>query len=218
MTDGMLARLREIVGASGVERDPAGLPRVVPDTTEAMGRLFALAHARSWRARIEGQGTWLSSDAPADFAVSTRGLDRVVSVSPADLVATVDAGVAIGNLRRRLADDGMWLAIDPPGRPERSIGSIIAAGTAGPLRQGFGPVRDHVLGLSVVTGDGRLVRAGGRVVKNVAGYDLGKLQIGGFGGFGVVTELNLRLRPCRAPTRLSSRAPEGITSPAWRAT
>ena len=115
MTDGMLARLREIVGASGVERDPAGLPRVVPDTTEAMGRLFALAHARSWRARIEGQGTWLSSDAPADFAVSTRGLDRVVSVSPADLVATVDAGVAIGNLRRRLADDGMWLAIDPPG-------------------------------------------------------------------------------------------------------
>jgi hypothetical protein len=101
MTDGMLARFREIVGASGVERDPAGLPRVVPDSTEAMARLFALAHARSWRARIEGQGTWLSSDAPADFAVSTRGLDRVVSVSPADLVATVDAGVAIGTLRRR---------------------------------------------------------------------------------------------------------------------
>jgi FAD/FMN-containing dehydrogenase len=102
-----------------------------------MARLFALAHARNWRARIEGQGTWLSSDAPADFAVSTRGLDRVVSVSPADLVATVDAGVAMGTLRRRLADDGMWLAIDPPGRPSGASGrSSPPAG--GPLRQGFG--------------------------------------------------------------------------------
>ena len=140
-------------------------------------------------------------------------------MSPADLVATVDAGVAIGTLRRRLADDGMWLAIDPPGRPERSIGSIIAAGTAGPLRQGFGPVRDHVLGLSVVTGDGRVVRAGGRVVKNVAGYDLGKLQIGGFGGFGVITELNLRLRALpRADQTFIARAGSAITSPASRAT
>jgi len=207
MTDGMLARLREVVGASGVERDPAGLPRVVPDSTESMARVFALAHGRNWRVRIEGQGTWLSSDAPADLAVSTRGLDRVVSVSPADLVATVDAGVALGTLRRRLADDGMWLAVDPPGRPDRSIGSVIATGTAGPLRQGFGPVRDHVLGLTVVTGDGRVVRAGGRGVKNVAGYDLGKLQIGGIGGFGIVTELNLRLRALpRADQTLIARA------------
>lgn len=207
MTDGMLQRLREVVGASGVERDPTGLPRVVPDTTETMSRLMALAHARSWRARVEGNGTWLSSDAPADFAVSTRGLDAVVSVSPADLVATVAAGIPIGILRRRLADDGMWLAIDPPGRPERSIGSIIATATAGPLRQGYGGIRDHVLGIAVVTGDGRTVRAGGRVVKNVAGYDLGKLQIGGFGGFGVITELHLRLRALpRADQTLIARA------------
>ncbi len=207
MTDGMLARLREVVGASSVERDPTGLPRVVPDGTETMARLLALAHGRNWRVRIEGQGTWLSSDAPADFAVSTRGLDRVTSVSPADLVATVESGVVLGSLRRRLADDGMWLAIDPPGRPERTIGSVVATGTAGALRQGFGPVRDHVLGLTVVTSDGRTVRAGGRVVKNVAGYDLGKLQIGGFGGFGIVTEINLRLRALpRADQTLIARA------------
>lgn len=207
MTDGMLARLREVVGASSVERDPTGLPRVVPDGTEAMARLLALAHGRNWRVRIEGQGTWLSSDAPADFAVSTRGLDRVTSVSPADLVATVESGVVLGSLRRRLADDGMWLAIDPPGRPERTIGSVVATGTSGALRQGFGPVRDHILGLTVVTSDGRTVRAGGRVVKNVAGYDLGKLQIGGFGGFGIVTEINLRLRALpRADQTLIARA------------
>jgi glycolate oxidase FAD binding subunit len=88
----------------------------------------------------------------------------------------------------------MWLALDPPGRPERSIGSVAATATAGPLREGFGPVRDHVLGCTVVTGDGRVVKAGGRVVKNVAGFDVAKLHVGGFGAFGILTELHLRLR------------------------
>jgi glycolate oxidase FAD binding subunit len=74
------------------------------------------------------------------------------------------------------------------------VGSVAATGTAGPLRHGFGAVRDHVLGCTVATGDGRLVEAGGRVVKNVAGYDLTKLHLGGFGGFGVITSLHLRLR------------------------
>jgi FAD/FMN-containing dehydrogenase len=126
--------------------------------------------------------------------VSTRALDQVVSVSPADLVATVQAGAPLEALRRRLADEGMWLAIDPPGRPDRTVGSMVATATAGPIRQGFGTVRDHILGCTVATGDGRLVKAGGRVVKNVAGYDLTKLQVGGFGGFGIIADLHLRLR------------------------
>src|SRR6476646_4907058 len=88
----------------------------------------------------------------------------------------------------------MWRAVDPPGRPDRTLGSIIATGTSGPLRHGFGPVRDHVLGCTVVTGDGRIVKPGSRVVKNVAGYDLTKLHVGSFGGFGIVTEAHLRLR------------------------
>src|SRR5690606_24106076 len=71
----------------------------------------------------------------------------------------------------------------------------------GPLRQGFGPVRDHVLGSTVVTGDGRVVEAGGKVVKNVAGYDLTKLHVGGFGGFGVITALHLRVRALPAEDR-----------------
>jgi glycolate oxidase FAD binding subunit len=100
----------------------------------------------------------------------------------------------------------MWLALDPPGRPERTIGSVVATATAGPLRHGFGPVRDHVLGCSVATGDGRLVNAGGRVVKNVAGYDLTKLQVGGFGGFGIIAEVHLRLRALsRADVTLITR-------------
>ena len=201
------ARLRALLGTSGVERDPAGLPRAIPESADALALVCRLAHEEGWKIRIEGQGTWLAGDAPVDLAVSTRALDQVVSVSPADLVATVQAGTPLENLRRRLADDGMWLALDPPGRPERSIGSIAATGTAGPLRHGFGPVRDHLLGCTIATGDGRLVKAGGRVVKNVAGYDLTKLQVGGFGGFGIIAELHLRLRAMpRADVTLLARA------------
>jgi hypothetical protein len=152
-------------------------------------------------------------DAPADLALSTRGLARIVDVAPADLVATVEAGVSIGVLQRALEDRGAWLALDPPGRPERSLGSIVATGTAGPERYGFGPVRDHILGGTIVTGDGRVIKAGGHVVKNVAGYDLTKLQVGGFGAFGVVTQLHVRLRaiPAARVTLVARGERDGLT-------
>lgn len=204
----VLARLRALLGTAGVERDPDGLPRATPDSIEVLTQVCRVAHEEHWKIRLEGQGTWLAADAPADLALSTRGLDRVVLVSPADLVATVEAGATLEAVRRRLADDGMWFAVDPPGRPERTIGSILATATSGPLRLGFGPIRDHVLGCTVATGDGRVVTAGGRVVKNVAGYDLTKLQVGGFGGFGVIAEVNLRLRALpRADVTLVARGP-----------
>jgi FAD/FMN-containing dehydrogenase len=206
MSDTIYTRLRALLGTGGVERDPDGLPRAAPDSPDALSLVCRLAHEEGWKIRVEGQGTWLPSDAPADLAVSTRALDQVVSVSPADLVATVQAGAPLDALRRRLADEGMWLALDPPGRPDRSLGSIVATATAGPLRHGFGPVRDHLLGCTVATGDGRLVRAGGKVVKNVAGYDLTKLQVGGFGGFGIIADVHLRLRALpRADVTLVAR-------------
>ncbi|MCU0620623.1 MAG: FAD-binding oxidoreductase [Gemmatimonadales bacterium] len=194
MSDPVFPQLRDAVGADAVERDPAGLPRVVPDSTDAVAQVVGLARERGWRLRVEGRGAWLPADAPADLALSTRALDTIDMVSPADLVVGLQAGVSLEALRRRLGDDGMWLALDPPGRPERSLGSVLATASSGPLRQGFGPVRDHVLGLTVVTGDARVVRSGGRVVKNVAGFDLTKLHVGGFGAFGIVTECTLRLR------------------------
>lgn len=190
----IFARLRALLGPSSVDRDSDNLPRVTPESAETLALVCRLAHDEGWTIRVEGRGTWLPTDAPAELAVSTRALDAVVSVSAADLVATVQAGATIDAVRRALAEQRMWLAIDPPGRPERSVGSVAATATAGPLREGFGPVRDHVLGCTVVTGDGRIVRAGGRVVKNVAGFDLAKLHVGGFGAFGIITELHLRLR------------------------
>ncbi len=217
MSETVVARLRALLGSGGVERDPDGLPRATPDSAEALSLVCRLAHDEGWKVRIEGQGTWLPPDAPADLGISTRALDQIVSVSPADLVATVQAGTPFESLRRRLAEDGMWLALDPPGRPERSLGSIVATGTSGPLRHGFGPVRDHVLGCAVATGDGRLVKAGGRVVKNVAGYDLTKLQVGGFGGFGIITDLHLRLRALpRADITLIARGTRDTLSSAAR--
>ncbi|MFL5472798.1 MAG: FAD-binding oxidoreductase [Gemmatimonadales bacterium] len=214
MSDVIFGRLRALLGTTGVERDSQGLPRAAPESPDALSLVCRLAHEEGWKIRVEGRATWLPSDAPADLVVSTRGMEEVVSVSPADLVATVQAGAPLEVLRRRLADNGMWLALDPPGRPERSIGSVVATATAGPLRHGFGPVRDHVLGCSVATGDGRLVNAGGRVVKNVAGYDLTKLQVGGFGGFGIIAEVHLRLRalPRADVTLLARGARDALTS------
>jgi glycolate oxidase FAD binding subunit len=216
MSDQIFTRLRALLGTTGVERDSQGVPRATPETPDALSLVCRLAHEEGWKIRVEGRSTWLAPDAPADLVVSTRGLEQVVSVSPADLVATVQGGTPLEVLRRRLADYGMWLALDPPGRPERSIGSVVATATAGPLRHGFGPVRDHVLGCNVATGDGRLVNAGGKVVKNVAGYDLTKLQVGGFGGFGIIAEVHLRLRALpRADVTLIARgARDALTSAA----
>jgi FAD/FMN-containing dehydrogenase len=217
VSDAIFTRLRALLGTTGVERDPQGVPRATPESSDALSLVCRLAHEEGWKIRVEGRATWLAPDAPADLVVSTSTLDQVLSVSPADLVATVQAGTPLEVLRRRLADSGMWLALDPPGRPERSIGSVVATATAGPLRHGFGPVRDHVLGCSVATGDGRLVNAGGRVVKNVAGYDLTKLHVGGFGGFGIIAEIHLRLRALpRADVTLLARGTRDILTSAAR--
>ncbi len=201
MNGAVFDRLRRLLGPEGVERDPRGLPRAVPESDDALALVCQAAQDEGWRVRLEGQGSWLPADAPADLALSTCGLDRIIRVSPADLVCTVEAGVTLEALRAALAAEGLWLALDPPGRSDRTVGSIVATATAGPLRQGFGPVRDHVLGSTVVTGDGRVVEAGGKVVKNVAGYDLTKLHVGGFGGFGVITALHLRVRALPAEDR-----------------
>ena len=166
--------------------------------------VLGAAAREGWRVRIEGAGSWVPADAPADLALTTRNLARITRLEAADLLATVEAGVPWATLQGALAEAGVWVAADAPGGA-RSTGGVVAAGSAGPLRTGFGAVREHVLGLTLVTGEGHVVRAGGRVVKNVAGYDLTKLATGSFGGFGVLTAVHLRLRagPRADPTLVS---------------
>ena len=193
MSGGALDRLRAVLGPEAVA-DAAGTPCVTPATADGLRRACQLAGDMGWHIRVEGNGSWLPPDAPADIIISTRGLRGTVHASASDQVATVSAGVPFNDLRVHLAKEGMWLAVDPPGEPDRTIGSIVATATSGPLRTRYGHIKDHVLGCSVVTADGRLVEFGGQVVKNVAGFDITKLQVGGFGAFGVIATVHLRLR------------------------
>ena len=193
MSGAILARLRQVVG-DDVVAGPDGRPRVAPRSADGLAAALGTAAQEGWRVRVEGSGSWLPPDAPADLAVTTRALDRIVSVAPSDLVATVQGGVTLRRLADKLAGHRTLVALDPPGSPDRSLGSILATATAGPEAHRFGPVRDQVLGTTIATADGKLVRSGGSVVKNVAGYDLSKIQIGGFGAFGIIVEAHLRLR------------------------
>lgn len=191
----ILKKVTALLGEGAVlEAGTDRVPRIAPGSPDAVALLLGTAHQEGWRVRTEGTGTWLPSDAPADLALTTRRLDRVPAVEPQDLTATAEAGIGLDQLRQQLADRGAWLAIDPAGLGGRTLGSVVATATAGPLRQGFGPVKDHLLGVTFVTGDGRMVQSGGRVMKNVAGYDLTRLQAGGFGAFGVIVLVHLRLR------------------------
>jgi len=192
----ILDKVRALLGEGALLESarPGEVPRVAPGSPDAVALLLRTAHEEGWRVRVEGAGTWLSHDAPADLALTTRRLDRVPAIQPQDLVATAEAGIGWDQLRQQLADRGVWLAVDPPGLAGRTLGSVVATATAGPLRTGFGAVRDHLLGVTFVTGDGRMIQSGGRVMKNVAGYDLTRLQGGGFGAFGVIVLVHLRLR------------------------
>jgi glycolate oxidase FAD binding subunit len=118
----------------------------------------------------------------------------VLRLDAADLVATAGAGSTLAELDDALAAAGVWVALDPAGPRTRTLGAVLGRGAGGPLAAFYGPPRDQVVGLTFVAGGGTSVHTGGHVVKNVAGFDLAKLIIGGHGAFGFVTEAHLRLR------------------------
>lgn len=174
-----------------IERTPHGI-RVGPGTTESCARIMTVASDSGWTVALAGTSGW-SEPGRADVVLTTGGLEADPEIRPQDLVATVSAGTPFDRLQHELVSQGMWLPIDPPG-VGRTVGSVLATATAGPLRTGYGSIRDHVLGITMVTGDGRILRVGGSVVKNVAGFDLTRLAVGSFGAYGLITSTHLRLR------------------------
>ncbi|HZR80191.1 MAG TPA: FAD-binding oxidoreductase [Candidatus Binatia bacterium] len=145
-----------------------------------------------------GLGRHLDVGAPPERCDVLLRLDRLGGIldhQPADMTATVAAGCSIAVLREALARHGQWLAVDPPCPEATTVGGMIAANLSGPLRASQGAVRDLLLGIEIVAADGALVRGGGRVVKNVAGYDLPKLHVGALGSLGVVVSATFKLRP-----------------------
>jgi glycolate oxidase FAD binding subunit len=164
-------------------------------STSALAAQVKQANMERRPLRIAGAGTW-KSVAPADAAntLETRELDQVIEYVPGDLTITVGAGVSLGAIETLTAKQGQWLTLDPFGSPDGTIGATIASASAGPLATGFGGPRDVVLGVEAVMGMGSVVRAGGRVVKNVAGFDITRLLTGSRGTIGAITEVSLRLR------------------------
>lgn len=130
-----------------------------------------------------------------DCVISTERLRRVVDHATADMTVTVEAGVTLADLASSLGTAGQWLPVDPPVPSRTTIGGMVAANLSGPLRQSQGAIRDLVLGLRFVRADGTLITSGGRVVKNVAGYDLHRTFVGSLGTLGVIAEATFKVRP-----------------------
>ena len=125
-------------------------------------------------------------------------INEVVEYEPADLTVTVEAGIQLTALQEKLADNGQFLPLNPPYASRCTLGGIVAANASGSLRLRYGTARNLVLGLRVVHASGTVVKSGGKVVKNVAGYDVNKLYIGSFGTLGILTEMTLKLSPIPA--------------------
>jgi glycolate oxidase FAD binding subunit len=136
-----------------------------------------------------------------DLVLSLEKLDRVVDYVPADMTITVEAGMRFANLQALTARHGQTVPLDPPRAAGATIGGIVATAASGPRRMAYGGVRDILLGARVALPDGRVIKAGGKVVKNVAGYDMPKLLAGSLGTLGVITEVSLKLRPLPADSR-----------------
>jgi FAD/FMN-containing dehydrogenase len=128
-------------------------------------------------------------------------MNRLLRHEPADLVATAEAGLTLSSFQKQLGLAGQWLPIDPPDDGRATLGGVIATGLGGPHSFGFGWPRSFVIGMRVLLADGRSIKAGGNVVKNVAGYDLCKLFTGSYGTLGLITELTFKLRPLPAESR-----------------
>jgi glycolate oxidase FAD binding subunit len=167
-----------------------------PDTVDDVRDAVRDALAMRTPVRICGADTWTAAGPPRDAArsLSLAGLSGVLAYVPGDLTITTLAGTTLAELSHVTAAQGQWLGLDPAGSRLGTVGATIATASAGPLAHALGTPRDLVLGLDAVTGYGDIVRPGGRVVKNVAGFDLVRLFTGSWGTLGPITSLTLRLR------------------------
>lgn len=200
--------LAEVCGADAVRAGGAGdevggvRPTWIaaPADTAALAATMRLATEQQLRVVARGEGTKLNWGRPpiaVDILVDTGRLAGIHQHYPDDLVATVGAGTPLRAVQAILGRAGQRLAIDP-GSADATIGGVLMTGEAGPLRLGYGAPRDQLIGSEFVRADGQVAHSGGRVVKNVAGYDLGKLLCGSYGTLGIVTSATFRLHPMPA--------------------
>jgi glycolate oxidase FAD binding subunit len=211
----LLDKLRAIVGPThvltGVERSPYVLEGRTPEAAVLPGSVEEVAAVVMQAAEAGvpivpwGGGSAVGVGVPparAGLVLVLTRLAAVVEHEPGDLTATAQAGITLGALQEALRSRGQWVSLDPPDRARATLGGVLAANASGPRRHLYGTARDVLIGVTVVTADGAIVRGGGKVVKNVAGYDLPKLFIGSYGTLGVIVEATVKLRPIPDDERL----------------
>jgi glycolate oxidase FAD binding subunit len=171
---------------------------VYPDTIEALAEVVSCAHLNRWRLLPSGQASklhWGGLASAAELVVSTARLNRLIEFASGDLTVTAEAGMTLAALQAEIATTGQFLAVDSAYPDRATLGGIVATADTGALRQRYGGIRDLLIGLTLVRSDGKIAKAGGRVVKNVAGYDLMKLLTGSYGTLGILAQLSFRLYP-----------------------
>ncbi len=206
--DLLYEELIQIVGEDGIlpndrhkdYRVDGFMPKAValPASVQQIQKLLAFAADRKLSVIPAGSGTKLGiGNVPetVDLVLSTQRLNGMVEYEPADLTVTVQAGMRLANLQMQLGENAQFLPLDPAYASLATVGGIAATNASGPLRLRHGTPRNQILGMRVIQADGTVVKSGGKVVKNVSGYDLKKLYIGSFGTLGIISELTFKLYP-----------------------
>src|ERR1700730_11158587 len=182
------------------------LPRLVvtPDNKEQVAQITALVSQHGLTLLARGGGSRMNLGGipeQVDVVLETQRMTRLLEHEAPDLTCHVEAGITFAALQAQLATKGQWVALDPPDTGQATLGGILASNASGPKRLRYGAARDLVIGLHVVQANGEIARSGGRVVKNVAGYDLNKLYIGSLGTLGIIIDANFKLQPLPSEER-----------------
>lgn len=205
---GLIDALSDIVGDEFIQASPAldayrvdgSTPWAVvfPGDVDQVAALLTLAQREELAVAPWGGGTMMGMGYPPerlDIVLCLQRLNRVLEHEPADLTATAQAGMTMAALQTQLGDRGQWWPVEPPLAEQATLGGVLAANASGPKRLLYGTARDLLIGIRVVQADGTIAKAGGKVTKNVTGYDMMKLYIGSLGTLAVIVEATLKLRP-----------------------
>jgi glycolate oxidase FAD binding subunit len=189
---------------------------VYPHSQAELAAVIAGANQNKWRVLVQGSGSkinWGGLAKNIDIIVSTERINQLIEHAIGDLTVTVEAGMKFAHVQEILAKAGQTLALDPAALESATIGGIVATADTGSLRQRYGSVRDQLLGITFIRADGQIAKAGGRVVKNVAGYDLMKLFTGAYGTLGIISQVTFRVYPIpeSSGTVILTGKPEAIS-------
>ncbi|MCL5018984.1 MAG: FAD-binding oxidoreductase [Patescibacteria group bacterium] len=207
LTNGVYRRLYDIFGMEGFRTKnledytiDGNVPKsmVVPRSFDQVVEVMKFASSENLKVFPYGGGTSMGVGLPPeqyDLVINLQKLDRVLEFVPDDMTCSVQSGITVHELNHILSEKDLFIPLDPPLPKQATIGGITASNMNGPLRQQYGGVKDQILGMQMISSDGTVVKSGGKVVKNVAGYDVHKLFIGSFGTLGIISQVNFKLRP-----------------------